>query len=245
MPAARAWWRKSPEGAAVPDAVQPDRALDKFLKPVRDALRLWARLDAGVAPAGVVLPLTVGGDGFGRAEMAALMADLLTARDDGEEAEFLLKIARRERDGTEDRARAAMSGFLRAAAARLGEGHPAVVSAPRLYPLPGHTPEPVKAQGTWDAAAGRARISWEASGEERLSHYEVRWCRGEGYDKKKERTAGRVEGGAPERVLLTLAGLTKPGAVATYRVYVVLKEGNERAGNPVAVWRGEEMPKDE
>ena len=233
--AARAWWGRTAEGAGIPDAEPPDRALDKFLQPVRDALRLWARLDAGVAPPGVVLPLVVGG--LTRGDFAVLMAELLAAREAEEVAEFELKIARRERDLTEDRARGALAGFTRAAGVRLGEEHPAVTCAPRLYPPAGHTPEPVKSEGSWDAAADRARISWEASGDEALSHYEVRWCRGEGYDKKKERPAGRVEAGA-ERVLLTMAGLPKPGAVATFRVYVVVKSGNERAGNPVSVWRG-------
>jgi len=234
--AARTWWGSAPEGAAVPLVTWRTAAVDKFLKPVREALRLWERLNAGAAPPGVVLPLTLGTDGFARADLAGLQAELLGARDDGEAAEFLLTILRAERDATEARARAVLAAFLKAAPARLGAEHPAVVCAPRLYPLPGQTPEPVRASGHWGAESAEARLTWEASGEERLSHYEVRWCRGEHYDKKKERAAGRVEKEGP-RVFLTRLGLTKPGAAASFRVYVVLTSENERGSAPVTVWR--------
>ena len=242
LQSARSWWGRGAAGAAIPTVALPTAALDKFLRPVRQALRLWGRLNAEGPVPGVVLPLTVGSDGFTRADLADLQALLLAAREEGEEAEFLLLIRRAERETTERRARAVLSAFKKAAEARLGSEHPAVRAAPRLYPLPGHTPEPVTSAGAWEAAA--ARLTWEASADEKLSHYEVRWCRGDGYDKKKERAAGRVERDAP-RVLLTSEGLARQGAAATFRVYVVLRTGNERAGNPVTVWRPAAVPPDD
>ena len=236
---ARAWWGRQPEGRAVPRVTYLQAALDKFLRPVRDAIRLWGLLNAGAAPSGVVLPLRLGPQlDFARADLEALMASALAAREAAEVAELLLAIARARRDKVEDRARAALAAFLKAAPSRLGADHPTVQAMPRLYPPAGHTPEPVKSAGAWDPDSEGARLTWEASPDKRLSHYEIRWCRGEDYSKKKERVAGRVEPDAP-RVFLTVTGLAKRGAVACFRVYVVLDTKNERAGSVLTVRRPE------
>jgi hypothetical protein len=132
--AARTWWGNTNEAAAIPEPQPVDRNLDKFLRPVRDALRLWDRLNAGPAPTGVTLPLTIGPENLDRAGMASLMAQLLETRDHGEEAAFLLKIARRDRDRTERRALAILSLLQKTITVRLGSDHPVAVSMPPLYP---------------------------------------------------------------------------------------------------------------
>ena len=235
--AARAWWGKVPAGLAVPRVLSLSAALDKFLRPVRDALRLWARLDAGVAPSGVTLPLTVGGEGtFGRVEMQALHDAALAARDEMEGAEFLLTILRGERDALEGRVRAVLSAYLRAVPARLGGEHAVVRSLPRLWPLPGHTPAAVKVSGGWSPEVGAARLTWEASADPKLAYYQVRWCRGEVYNKQEERVAGTVAKEA-ERVWLAREGLAGPGDAGCYKVYVVLESENERGSAAVTVRR--------
>ena len=116
----------------------------------------------------------------------------------------------------------------------MGTGHPAAQSLPRLYPAPGHTPEPVKLSGEWLGA--EARLTWEASGEAGLAHYQIRWCPGEEYNKKEESVAGTVGRGAP-RVFLTREGLEGPGMTACYKVYVILETENERGSPAVTVRR--------
>ncbi len=238
--AARAWWGDGPEGRAVPEKPLLTAALEKFLRPVRDALRLWASLDAGPAPSGVALPLTVGGEGtFGAAQMQSLHDAALTLRDEMEAAEFSLKLLRAQRDALEARVREVLSAYLKAAASRLGAAHPVVRSLPRLWPLPGRTPKPVAAQGAWDEAAQAARVTWEASSDETLSHYQVRWCSGEEYDKQEEQVAATVAKDAP-REFLAREGLESPGDEACFRVYVILETDNERGSPTVAVKRQDE-----
>ena len=233
--AARAWWGRSALGRAVPLLPQQTAALDKFLRPVRDALWLWQRLDAGAAPPGVLLPLHLAGEVvFGRAELQGLLAQVLAARDAVEEGEVSLTIARAERDAVEKRVREVLIAFVAAVPVRLGAGHPAAQSLPRLYPAPGHTPEPVKLSGEWSGA--EARLTWAESGEAGLSHYQIRWCPGEEYNKKEESVAGTVGRGAP-RVFLTKEGLEGPGMSACYKVYVILETENERGSRPVTVRR--------
>jgi hypothetical protein len=238
--AARAWWGDRPEGRAVPEKPLITASLEKFLRPVREALRLWDRLNGGPPVPGVALPLTVGGEGaFGAGEMRALYNEALALREEVEEAEFMLSILRAERDVLEGRVRAVLSAYLKAVPARLGRDHAVVRALPRLWPLPGRTPDAVSAEGAWDGAEGAARVTWEASADGALSHYEVRWCPGRVYDKKEERVAGRV-GRAGPRVFMAREGLESPGDEVCFRVYVVLETDNERGSGTVVVRRADE-----
>ena len=126
--------------------------------------------------------------------------------------------------------------YNRVIQALLAADHPLVASLPRLWPLPGHTPDPVRAAAEWVEERGLARISWSESKDAALDHYEVRGCPGEKYDRGEEELLGKVSAGG-ERVLETARLLETPGAAGCFRVYVVLKTGNERASNPVAVER--------
>lgn len=245
---ARAWWGRAAVREALPDMPQETSALDRVLRAARDALRVWTRLNAGAAPSGVVLPLGVGpAADFFLPDLAALAGRCTAARDGMEEAELSLKVAREERDRVEARVRTVLGTFLRAAAARLGPGHPVVAALPRLYPAAGHTPDAVTAAAVWDAGRGVAVVSWEASAEEELSAYQVRWSPGARYDARRARVAGSVavpagdEASPPDEGpalrLESAAGLGKPGAVATFKVFVQLKTGNERGSAALTVRR--------
>lgn len=258
----RAWWAREAVRVALPGLPREGEALERVLRAGRDAVRVWALLDAGAAPSGVALPLGVGPTAdFFRADLAALVAECTAARDGVEAAELALKVAREERNRLEGRVREVLGAYARAAAARLGPRHPVVVALPRLYPLPGHTPEAVVAAAVWDAARGVAVVTWEASAEKEVAGYTVRWSPGPRFDSRRARVAGTVkvpagsggpgedqpgegaaggeaseEAGAALR-LETSAGLLKPGAVATFRVFVQLKSGNERGSVSLTVRR--------
>lgn len=209
---------------------------EKLLTACRAALLLWARLDALPATPGAPVPLCLGFDmTFTRADFAAQMSAVQGQAGAVEAAEFDRMVARRLRDAVFLRVKEMLMAYGRMVEARLPAGEPLRMALPRLWPLPGHTPEPVELTGTWDAVLGRARLTWTESADKTLDHYQVRVCPGPEYEGEEERVVKRVPGSAPERVLLTLEALTEPGTEATYRVYVVLKTDNERASNAVTI----------
>lgn len=235
----RAWWAGLPEAELVPGLPVTGSALDRVLRLARQALRLWDRINAGPAPGGVVLPLLVGpAPGLDRAGFAALMAGVESAREGLEEAEFATEALRAERNALEVPVQRALGAYVRAVPVRLGGGHALLHSLPRLRPLPGHTPKPVPLHGEWSREDAAARLEWEASDDATLDHYQIRWCPGETYNKKEESVALTIPASGV-RTALVRAGLEVPGAVACYKVYVVLKTGNERGSASVLVRAGE------
>lgn len=235
--AMRAHWTGSPWMALLPKLPKVGAALDKFLRPCRDAVRLWALLETEPLPPGVTLPILVGPEpGMSRAELEARVEAARVAGLALEEAEQVAAVARRRRDMVLARVKSLLKAYTRLVPSRLGSDSPEATSIPRLWPLPGHTPEPVTAAGAWDAEAGAARLSWEASAEAQLSHYEVRMCPGADYTTEEETVLGRVKPEG-ERLWLSPIGLEVPGAEAAYRIYVVLETGNERGSETLRVVR--------
>lgn len=233
----RAYWGDRPEGELVGRLPREGAALDKFLKPCRDGLRLWQLLEGEAPPPGAPMPIRIGAEGeTGRAEYAAALEDARLKGLAVEEAEFSLAARRARRNAVMRRVKALLLSYNRVIQALLAADHPLVASLPRLWPLPGHTPDPVRAAAEWVEERGLARISWSESKDAALDHYEVRGCPGEKYDRGEEELLGKVSAGG-ERVLETARLLETPGAAGCFRVYVVLKTGNERASNPVAVER--------
>ena len=108
---------------------------------------------------------------------------------------------------------------------------PLVTSLPRLTPRRGHTPDPVQAEGSWNPATGQADLTWSPSDESTIVRYEIRMTPGEKYATKDESTLGRVDPDAPLQ-FATNQGLTREGRPASFKVYVILKTGNERAATP-------------
>ncbi len=237
----RLWWEGRPEGALVVPLPNTGAALDKVLRAARGLLRLWERVDGGSAPAGMVLPLRVGAaPGLDRAGFTLLMQKLEDAREEQESAAFEVSALRVERDALEVRVRKVLGAYVRAVPALLAAEHPLLASVPRISPLPGHTPEPVAVQAEWLPEDQAGKISWAASEDAALDHYEVRWYPGETYDKKEERLAFSVDKEA-DRVALVRQGqfgLVGPGAEASFKVYVVLTTDNERGSAAVVVRSG-------
>lgn len=114
--------------------------------------------------------------------------------------------------------------------------NPLVLSIPRLYPLPGHTPDAVFLSTVWEAAEGKVRLSWTVSAEADLTSYQIRVSPLETYDAEAESIVATLPGGGVTEYL-TDAGLPTPGATASYKVYVILTTDNERGSNAVAVTR--------
>jgi hypothetical protein len=126
--------------------------------------------------------------------------------------------------------------YTKALPGRVDAGDVLLLTMPRLWPLPGHTPKAVAAAGEWLADLEKARLTWEASEEAELSHYEVRACAGPDYSKEDEEPVATVAADA-ERLLETAEGFSEPGALRSFRIYVVLKTGNEKGSKTVTVAR--------
>ncbi len=238
--AVRTYWPGTPWAGLVPRLPLAGAALDKYLRPCREGARLWALLEAEPAPPGAPVPILIGpAPGVGIAEYEAALEEVRLLGLALEAAEWALAVARARRNGVMLRVRAMLVSYTRALPSRLPAGHGLLDSMPRLWPLPGHTPDPVRAAGAWLPAEKRARLTWSESKDEALDHYEVRVCAGPDYNREDEVLLAKVSRDAP-RELVTAHLLSKPGTAASFRVYVVLRTENARASNVVSIRRPEE-----
>ncbi len=116
------------------------------------------------------------------------------------------------------------------------KGHALVTSLPTLTPAPGSTPDAVTASGSWIVAQSQAKLTWTESTNPNLSGYDIRFCSGPNYSTDNESIIGSVLPGATLE-FLTDTGLTSPGNVASFKVYVVTTTGNEKGSNTVTITR--------
>ena len=109
-------------------------------------------------------------------------------------------------------------------------------SLPRLTPEPGSTPDGVIATAVWDAVLQAVKITWTASADANLSAYQIRFCAGPNYSTDNETVLGSVDPAAA-REFVTSTGLSDPGIVVSFKVYVITSTGNEKGSNTVTVTR--------
>jgi hypothetical protein len=189
---------------------------------------LWKTLNeaalAGEVP-GLKGGLTLLGD-YTQADFEKGIASLRTSYERTIEHEQHLKLARLRRDLIQENVYATLRGYRATVQAQFPPEDPLVLCLPRLSPTPGSTPDPVNAQGVWDATTDQAVLTWEASDHQNLAHYEVRYSPGESYDRDAETVQATIAPDAP-REFPTRKGLVKAGDIALFKVYVVLTTGNE------------------
>jgi hypothetical protein len=219
--------------AALPRVPKQLAAEGRFLAACRGVAAVWAEVDALAPSPEFAPPLLLGG--MTRADYQAKVDSLVEMFETVRAENVRLKIAREDRDRVLKRVRGRLLQYRDAVMAHVGPGHYLTKSVPRISPLPGSTPDAVEAAGYWDAEHGVAVIEWPPSENPKLDHYEVRRARGERYRADDETVVARVP--ADTHVLRTAAGLPGPGAEAEYRVYVVLKTGNEKGSNTVRIVR--------
>lgn len=143
-------------------------------------------------------------------------------------------ITRGERGAIEKEIYAFLKAYRKKLPTKFAQDDPIATSLPRLTPLPGSTPDGVVATGEYDEIAALAKITWTPSSDPNISHYEIRWVAGPVYSTEDESISGSVQPGDPLE-FFTVDGLSGPGAVASYKVYVVLTTGNEKGSNAVSV----------
>lgn len=228
-----AYWADTPFMNARPLAPGITDGQEKFLAPMRDMATLWPKLDAAPAPAGVVLPLTIGGKTA--ADALTMLGALQNAYAAEAEAEQNVSLARATRERAKAEAYAFMKAYRVAVPTRCA-GFPDLLNTlPALTPSGGHTPDPVNASAVFQAP-DQSKVVYEASTDAELDHYELRGNPGTVYNDDDAVTiATHAPGDARE--FLTGFGLTQPGTAVALKVYVVLTTGNEAGSAPMVVAR--------
>lgn len=157
-----------------------------------------------------------------------LVSSALTA------AEKALSSARGARDGAQDQLHAFLELYAERVAELFPRDHELRESLPPLMLGRGQVPEAVDISARWQETS--AIIAWPESDEPDLDRYEVRAMAGETYEAEDETLVESVACGERLSIATTFA-LEEKGAVATFRVYVVLRSGHERGSRPLTVVR--------
>jgi hypothetical protein len=139
------------------------------------------------------------------------------------------------RDEVYSRVAAELGKYRAAVLSLYGEESPFFLSVPRLYPLPGHTPDPVALTGFWDIDKEWAEFNWTASADPDLQHYVLRRSGSNPYSTATEQHVATINAGI--LTFTTDEGLLTPGATMRFKLYVVLNTGNERGSNVVEITR--------
>lgn len=222
----------------IPRLIRDTANSGKWINAMDDHEHLWTSIEAA-PPAGFVPPITLNGAyliaNF-TADVVALKAvytSLVQAEQD-EDRE------RDERDELYVAIRARLVQYRRAVPGLFPKDHPLVTSLPKLTPPAGHTPDAVVLTGVWNLVSGLADLSWTASTDPDLLHYQVRRSGATPYDTSTELVVATVL--PPTLTHSTLEGLPTNGATMGYKVYVVLTTGNEKGSNAVSVTRDDGLP---
>jgi hypothetical protein len=229
----RGFLADSPYAKALPDVPTPNAGEAKTLAPLDDMSSLWAKINVSAIPSFVPPLLLI--DGYDVTMFDSELVLLKSAYDTYQQHVQQLKLEREQRNDVQDLAYAAMRDYRAAVQGTFAPDHALVASLPRLKPEPGSTPSAVTASGVFDVSANAARITWTASSDANLDHYEVRMTPGPTYDTDADTIIGNLATATLE--LLTLDGIPNPGDTASYKVYVVLTTGNESGSNTVTINR--------
>ena len=222
---------------ALPDAFSVGQGESIVREGLRKVARIWLGINGlgSSTPVGVVTPYELNGH-YLFANLDTDREALRAAYRAVSDAEVDLAIARGQRNKVQLAIYAKMKSY-RQKMAGYEVGYPELFTTlPALSPAPGHTPDPVPVQVTWNAATSQARIIWDASTDADLQSYEVRASAGDHYDSEDESILATVPAGGL-RELFTSFALTSPGLTAGFKVYVVLNTGNEHGSEAVYLQR--------
>ena len=221
---------------AMPKQPQFNAVESRFLKPFDDMANLWGTIDADTTISGFTPPLLLA-EAYARAGCVTDLASLRTFYKDTNDADQLLGNARKLRDALLPVIYGRLKQYRQAVLGSFPANHALILSLPALTPPPGSTPDAVTATITWNPATNMAVITWSASTNAHVAHYSVRYCPGTKYRKSDEIIVSNVAAGT--LTLSTDVGLAAPGALALFRVYVVLDSLNERGSKTLILTRPE------
>lgn len=207
-------------------------AESKFLNPFDDMANLWSKINTDTIP-GFTGPLLIGAYTLAlfQTDLAAMRAGFsaVTVAENDE------RIAREQRDALLPLARERMVQYRSMVEGILGPTDPLTLSLPSLTPAPGSTPSAVTLTGSWNVGLGQAVFNWTASTAATLAGYELRMSPGSTYDAASATVIGNIPPGTT--TFSTFEGLTAPGDVASFKLFVQLTTGNEAGSNTVTITR--------
>ena len=222
----------------IPRLIDDRSNAGKWINAMDDHEHLWTQIEAA-PPAGFVPPLLLNG-AYAIANFTADVVALKGVFTSLVQAEQDEDREREEREELYLAIRARLVQYRRAVPGLFPKEHPLVTSLPKLSPPRGHTPDAVVLTGVWNAGTGLADLSWTASDDPDLLHYQVRRSGATPYDTSTELVVTTVL--PPGLTHSTLEGLPVDGATMGYKVYVVLTTGNEKGSNAMSVTRVDGVP---
>lgn len=207
---------------------------ERFVKPMRDAAKLWVKVsNYKVSQGDAVLVLR------GAVDLAAFVANLTDLRGKYEEVEemeqqWTLELAMR--NGVQDRIYAVLKAYRAKLPTAFAEGAAIVETLPLLTPLPGSTPQSPGLVGSYSTANSRAEFAGVASTSASVVRHQLRICLGAEFDQDLEQSVGSILVGQPLTFLVT-TGLGAPGAVISAKLYAMTADGHEAGSATVVVTR--------
>lgn len=206
----------------------------KLLDAWDDLAHIWEQINED-QPAEVAPAMTLRG-GYAFAQFQTDLAEMRTRYNAVKAAERAAVDGRGTRDDLLKSAMRRMVQYRERVPITLEPDNPLVASLPTISPSGGGSaPAPVTLSGEWQDPPGEAVLTWTASTASNLDHYEVRVSPGASYDSASATSADQTSPGTEE--LRTTEGLASPGDTASFKVFVVLSNGDEVGSNPVTVSR--------
>ena len=207
--------------------------LSKFCEPLHTMTAMWEHINDHATELSLSAPLTLQG-GYDVAAFAADIETLTVLTNASSKAENAVGFARATRDNEMSAIYERMKQYRAAAPADLPADSPALAKLPKLSPPPGTTPASLKVTGVWDVATARAILSWPASTVKDILKIQVRGCTGTYKDAEEE-----VVADLPANATSWSGdwGLTAPGAIASFKAYIVTDSGNENGGKAIKIVR--------
>ena len=227
----RSQLRDSVYSGQVPQLVELDANPGKWIIAMDDASHMWTTINA-TPPAGFTPPLLLTG-GYTLAMFDADVAALKATFTALVQADQDVTRAIDERDALFLVIRDRLVQYRGVVEAMFAPDHPLVTSLPRVYPLPGHTPDAVVLSGEWNVGTMMADLSWTASSDPDLESYQMRRSGADPYDTASELVVDTLPPGT--LTLSTNEGLSSDGATMGFKVYVVLTTSNEKGSNTVTI----------
>ena len=220
-----------PEGSryvnALPLVPDPHAASSKVIEPLDDAANIWNRINQqgdDIILAG----------GYTHGQFYDQITQLRAKYAEYNQAMVEERVQRGARNETQELIYPRLKQYRELIPTLFPADSNIVATMPRLTPLPGSTPQPVNASAVWDGALQKARLVWDASDNPKLKEYQVRYSVGSKYDETDATVVATITPTNPLE-LLTDAGLTQVGAVATYKIFVIVETGNEAGSESLVV----------
>ena len=147
-----------------------------------------------------------------------------------------LGLARGKRTETEVKIHAILKAYRQRIPSEFAAGSAILETLPRLSPLPGHTPPAPVLSGTLDPATDQAVLAWGPSADPAVTTFQLRASVGPDYEAEDDVIIDDFPAAGPHTWTGSF-GLDLPGTAATFKLYALTAEGNEKGSNSVTLTR--------